>query len=473
MAPVESRPGNSAIGLDLGSTSFKAGHLDSGGRLGPILARPAPPLTGDREIREGDPAAYAATAGELLGELIAGAPGVAALAIAAQRSSFVLWERESGRPLTPLISWQDRRAADWCRRHAAFEPELFRRTGLVLSGHYAGPKLAALQQADPELAAKIHRDELRFGTLESWLIWLWSGGRVHQTDPTMAARTAMLDVASGDWSEVLLAGFNVPRRMLPEVRPTTGRSVELDSGLTLTASIADQAAGALAVFGDRTDCALINVGTGAFVLRPTKDPRHRLPGYLTGLIFGAERGRRRYALEGAINGAGVAIDSCGTGPTELPDGDPSPDAFCVPDSSGLGAPYWRAEMSLTFNANARILRLADRRRVVLEGLVFRIREILEDLTAGALPKRIFLAGGLAREPFLGRGLAAVLDRPVEILEIHEAVLTGAARLGAALAPFADPRSRRVDPAASGAYLHEKYRRWRGWFSALLGNPDFG
>jgi len=469
MAPVEPGRATLAIGLDLGSTSFKAGRLAAGGRLDPIVARPAPPLTGNHKIREGDAATYAAAAGELLRELRGRAPGVTALGIAAQRSSFVLWERESGRPVTPLISWQDRRAADWCRRHADLESEVFRRTGLVLSGHFAGPKLAALQQADPQLAERMRGDELRFGTLESWLIWLWSGGRVHQTDPTMAARTAMLDLNSGEWSEALLTSFGVPLPMLPEVRPTTGRAVELDTGLTLTASVADQAAGALAVFGDRMDCALVNVGTGAFVLRPIVDPLQRLPGYLTGLILGAETGPRRYALEGAINGAGVAVDRCGSGPTELPDGDPAPDAFCIPDSSGLGAPHWRPEMSLTLNAAAQMLQPAARRRVVLEGLLFRIREILEDLSAGTLPERILLAGGLAREPFLGRGLAAVLDRPVEILESHEAVLTGAARLGAGLAPFADPRSRRVDAAAAGAYLRKKYRRWRGWCAALLAN----
>ena len=152
----------------------------------------------------------------MLRAVSAGLPAGLPLGIASQRSSFVLWDPTSGEAATPLISWQDRRAADWCRRHADLEPEVFRRTGLVLSGHFAGPKLAALQQADPQLAERMRGDELRFGTLESWLIWLWSGGRVHQTDPTMAARTAMLDLNSGEWSEALLTCFGVPLRMLPE-----------------------------------------------------------------------------------------------------------------------------------------------------------------------------------------------------------------------------------------------------------------
>jgi glycerol kinase len=467
MAPAEPSSDIAAIGLDLGSTSFKAALIDASGRLDPILARPAPPLTGDGVTREGDPRSYVDAASELLRDLCSQAPEGGVLGIASQRSSFVLWERTSGRPVTPLISWQDRRAADWCRQHAGFGPEVFRRTGLVLSGHYAGPKLAALQQTDPALAARLRRDELRFGTLESWLIWRWSGGRLHQTDPTMAARTAMLDLETGEWSDPLLEGFGVPRRVLPEVQSTTGRSVALEPGLTLTASIADQAAGALAVFGDRSDCALINVGTGAFVLIPTESPKQRRPGYLTGLILGGSANPRRYALEGAINGAGVAVDRFGRGPTELPENDPSPEAFCVPDSSGLGAPHWRPETTLVFNEAARGLRPENRRRVVLEGLLFRMREILEDLAPRTQPAEIFLSGGLAREPFLGRGLAAILRRPVEILEIHEAALTGAARLGAGLSPFADPPSQRVEPEVAGAYLGEKYLRWRVWFESVL------
>ena len=105
----------------------------------------------------------------------------------------------------------------------------------------------------------------------------------------------------------------------------------------------------------------------------------------------------------------------------------------------------------------------DKRRIVLEGLLFRVREVLEELR----PDRVLLAGGLAREPFVGRGLAALLDRPVEILDIHEAVLTGAARLAAGLGPHAAARTRRVEPGKAGGYLRSKYERWKRWLSARL------
>ena len=341
-----------AVGLDLGSTRFKAGWVDERGRVLDVFSVRAPPLSGSGDRREGDAGAYARAATELLEQAASGLSPGTALGIAVQRSTFVLWDRESGRPLTPLISWQDRRAADWCARKRKLEPEIFDRSGLVLSAHYVGPKLAAMQEHDPDLAGRLRSGRTLFGNLETFLIWQWSGGQLHETDATMAARTSMLDLRERNWSPELLEIFGVPRSILPRVRSTGGTSLPLACGLTLQATVADQAAGALAALAPNTDSALINLGTGGFVLRPCSCVKRRR-GYLTALIHAAAS--TRCALEGTINGAGTAVDRFGDGPTALPEDDPSPRAFCLPDVAGLGSPFWRADLGFIQSPEAQRL----------------------------------------------------------------------------------------------------------------------
>jgi glycerol kinase len=456
--------GPAALGLDLGSTRFKAALLDRAGRLTSARTTRAPALSGTGGRREGDAAEYARVAAGLLAQGAADLPSGTPVGIASQRSSFVLWDRRDGRPIAPLVSWQDRRAADWCARHSGAEAEVFARTGLVLSAHYAGPKLAAMQEAEPGLARELRSGRVLFGTLESWLLWLWSEGRAHETDLTMAARTSMLDLASSDWSPGLLDRFGVPRAILPRVR--TGRcSVELATGLpVVAATLADQAAGALAVFPRGADCALINLGTGGFVLRPAEADERR-EGFLTG-PFDAHVSPQRYALEGTINGAGAAVDRFGSGPTDLARDDTDPDAFCLPDAAGLGSPFWRPDVGLALSGAAERLTIDGRRRIALEGLLFRLRQVLEGLSDRP-PARLLLAGGLARDAFVAPGLAALLGRPVEVLDLHEAGLIGAARLAAGLDPHAGPETTTVQPGEDGGYLREKWPRWLEWLESLL------
>lgn len=449
-----------AIGLDLGSTRIKAGRLAASGELHGVQAIDAPALRGTAGVREGDAAAYVAQALGVLAAVARDAPPGTPLGIATQRSTFVVWDRESGVPRTPMVSWQDRRAADWCARHRDLDAEIVRRTGLPLSAHYAGPKLAAMQEADAALGWVLRSGDCLLGTLETFLVWSCSVGRVHETDLSVAARTLMVDLASGDWSDELLGRFAVPRSVLPAIAPGGGRAVPLGSGLRLAASVADQAAGVLAVLEEGEPSALVNLGTGAFVLRPAESDTRR-PGYLTAPVLDTADGRVRYTLEGTINGAGPALDRFAPDPVELPHDDPAPDAFAVPDLAGLGSPYWRPEIGLTLSDAARGLDGAGRRLAVLEGLLFRIAGILDELFDGEHAERLLLAGGATYDPGIAAGLATLVGRPVEVLAEHESGLTGVARLAAGLAPYAGARSQRVDPGA-GAYLRAKRARWQAW-----------
>lgn len=457
-----------AIGLDLGSTAIKAAVLDESGRLGPVRSVPSPPLAGDGPIREGNALAYAAAATRLVKQVADGLARGTPLGMASQRSTFTIWDGDDGRPRTPLISWQDRRAADWCDANRGIEAEVARRTGLPLSAHYAGPKLAAIR-ADPGLAPALTCGRPLFGNLDAFVLWLWTGGARHETDVTVAARTLLLDLDDEDWSPELLGHFGVARALLPRVAKSTRRSIPLEIGPRLEVSLADQAAGAIAVLGERDDTVLVNFGTGAFVLCPAMRESARKTGYLFAPILASGTSDTRFALEGTINGAGPAVDRFDSGPTELPEEDPAPDAFALPDLSGLGSPHWRPDLGLALSPAAERLAPAGRRRVVLEGLLFRVREILEDLCETGLPDRIVVSGGLSRDPALCPGLAALLAHGVDLLMERESGLLGASRLAAGMQPAAASPTRRVAPGAAGGYLRAKYCEWKGWYDALRTN----
>jgi glycerol kinase len=467
--PIKSEKPNRplAAALDLGSTRFKRALLAENGQLYDIRAVAAPRLTGDGLLREGKPDEFLDTATGLLEQLHAEAAGIP-LGLVCQRSTFTVWEKSSGHATIPMVSWQDRRAADWCDEHAALDGLVRDRAGLRLSPHYMGPKLAAMQRNDPALARQLASGEFLVGNLDAWLIWNWTSGRAHRTDVSMGARTALLDIESSDWSTALLDQFQVPRVALPELVPTRGEDLLLDLGLRLRTSIADQASSAVAVLDPDDDVALVNFGTGAFVLYPTSDPTIRKSGYLTAPVRGSvDKGGVRFVLEGTINGAGPAVDQFGPGPTNLPVDDPCPDGFAIPDQAGLGSPHWRPDFGLTLSTAAGGLSPIDRRRCVLEGLLFRVMEILADLGDGNLPQHVMISGGLARDPGVALGLASLLGRSVTVLNERETTLLGAARLAAGLDPFANPNTSIVERTEVGSYLPAKFLRWKNWLHELL------
>lgn len=462
-----SRNNAAAVAMDLGSTRFKFGCIDDSGRLSRVSAVPAPHLGGNDLIREVDATIFLRRVESLWNHYDGDMSGLP-FGLVCQRSTFLVWDRRSGRSLTPVISWQDRRAADWCERHADADELVRRRTGLLLSPHYAGPKLAVLMRGDPELAARLGSGDALFGTLDAWLTWVWTDGAFHRTDLTMAARTAMVDIVSGDWCNELLELYGVPRSALPEIVATDAAPLGLRNGARLTASIADQASGALAVLDQRRDAALVNLGTGAFVLRPVIDSSIRIGGYLTAPILSSKILGDRTVLEGTINGAGPAVDHFGRESAPLPIEDPAPEAFAIPDMAGIGAPHWRAEFGLTLSAAATALESpVDQRRVVIEGLLFRIFEILRDVSAGRLPADIYASGGLVRDPAIAQGLATLLGMPVHVFDETESTLLGVARLAMGIEPFAASAADIVRPSPAGAYLSEKFSRWETWLRRVV------
>ena len=304
---------------------------------------------------EHDPAELLASTLEAAREALAGAGTLPdAIGITNQRETTVVWDRATGTPVGRAIVWQDRRTAPRCAALGAEAAAIAARTGLVVDAYFSATKLEWLL-ADPDVRRRADRGELAAGTVDSWLVWHLTGGRVHATDPTNASRTMLFDTETLAWSAELCALFGVPTGMLPEVRPSSGRFGETPAALSgrpvaITGVAGDQQA---ALFGQGCWSAgqgKNTYGTGAFLLLNTGARRPTPGGGLLATVACDASGRPAYALEAAIFIAGAAVqwlrDGLGViataGETEalarsIPD---TGGVYFVPALVGLGAPNW-------------------------------------------------------------------------------------------------------------------------------------
>ncbi len=437
------------LAIDQGTTSTRALVYDGSGRCLGSAARelqqhyPRPGWVEHdteeiwRSVAEVVPRALEA-AGVAAGQL-------AGVGITNQRETAVLWERTTGRAVGRAIVWQDRRTTDFCRDHAADEPWLSQRTGLVLDPYFSATKWHWQLAQDAGLRRRAEAGELACGTIDSWLIWHLTGGRVHATDVTNASRTLLLDVRKVAWDDDLCRYFGVPRPLLPDVRPsagdfgTTAGLGFLPEGLPLAGVAGDQQA---ALFGQRAfrpgegKC---TYGTGAFFLlhtggRPVES-RYRL---LTTLAATTD-GRPQYALEGSVFVAGAAVQWLRDGLklfAEAPavealaaQSDLDQPVLFVPGFVGLGAPHWVPEARGVLFGLTRGTTAADVSRATLEGVAFMIADLIEAAgkDAGQPLEELRADGGMARNAWFLQCQADVLGLPV-----RQATHTEATALGAAL-----------------------------------------
>ncbi len=456
----------SAIALDLGTTAIKAGLLDSGGELGNVIARRAPPITVSGGRYQSDALAYAAAAEQLLGECTAQAGDCSTLGLCSQRSSFLVWERVGGRPLTPLISWQDKRGAASCEKLRQHENLIRSHTGLPLTPYYFAPKLRAVLRENPAWRARLENGELLAGTLDTFLIWRWSGGRYFVTDAAMAARTQLMDIRQGRWSPRLCELFGIPVRILPGIKPSAGLGIGLDNGMTLQASTADQSAALVASVGEDQPEALVNLGTGCFVVRYLPQT-HSLPsGYLQTLVYMDAVRQRHFAIEGTLNSIAAAlepypVDQCSVADLAVDD------IFCVAEPSGLGAPYFRSDIGIRYSEPVEHLPPQRIAALLLEAVIFRVARILEDFHRECAIERVYLSGGLSGLDCLQQGIAHCVPFEVYRLQQSETSLQGIALLAAGMAPASHRDSERITVAGDNRALAQKYRRWQAWLDGLL------
>lgn len=456
----------SAIALDLGTTSIKAALMDRQGNLQHIVTQPAPAIDNRNGRYESNAMDYAHIAGEVLKECAAQAGGKPPLGLCSQRSSFLIWNKTSGQPVTPLISWQDDRGITCCARLHASADTLHQLTGLRLTPYYFAPKLSVLLQENPAWREKLVDGEWLTGTLDTFLIWHWTHGQHFLTDASMAARTLLMDIHQQQWSDTLCGLFDIPRSILPQIKPSAGLNLPLDIGLTLQASVGDQSAALItSLTGSQTE-ALVNLGTGGFVIRSIAKNEPAFNGYLQTLVYQNENRPAQFAIEGTLNSIAAALapypvkDCC---IADLANND----IFCLAEPSGLGAPYFRNDWGIYFSQSISSLTTQQITVLMLEAIIFRVARILEDFHSQAPLTRAYLSGGLSELPCLQYGIAQCAPCPVLHLQQKETSLQGTALLASGSGITCHREMQAVKIAQVNAALLEKYQHWRNWLDALL------
>ncbi|MFN2627872.1 MAG: FGGY family carbohydrate kinase [Gaiellaceae bacterium] len=400
-------------------------------------------------------AAHAALRGIRPGEL-------RAIGIANQRETTLLWERRSGRPVHNAIVWQDRRTAERCR---ALPAELLReRTGLVADPYFSATKIEWL------LERTASAEPLAFGTVDTWLVWKLTGGRVHVTDETNASRTLLVSLASLDWDDELLGLFGVPRDLLPAIRPSSGVVGEtglFGPTLPIAGIAGDQQAALFAAGGT----AKATYGTGSFVLAPSLSDCSPPPHGLVRTAAARLEGRPpQYALEGSVFVTGAAVhwlrDGLGligeAAETEALAAslDSNAGVYFVPALAGLGSPHWTPDARGLICGLTRGTRREHLARAALEAAAYQTCDVLE-----AMPGELELLradGGMTGNAFLMQFQADLLRIPVEVAAEREQTALGAALLaGTAVglwpAPPPSPVGARYEP---GAAQEEAYAGWQ-------------
>ena len=426
----------------------------------------------------------------------ASAADIAAIGITNQRETVVVWDRATGRPIHNAIVWQDRRTADICKglREAGHEETIARMTGLVIDPYFSGTKVAWLLDHVEGAREKAERGELAFGTVDSFLLWRLTGGRVHATDATNASRTMLYDIREGRWRDSLLALLRVPRKILPEVKDSAAdfgmTEADLFGGPIRIAGIAgDQQAATVGQACFEPGMVKSTYGTGCFALLNTGAEavasRNRL---LTTIAYQID-GKRTYALEGSIFVAGAAVQWLrdGLGLIRLASesgalaerADDNQSVILVPAFVGLGAPYWDAECRGALYGLTRATGPAELARATLESVCFQTRDLLEAMAGdwGSARRTVLrVDGGMVASDWTMQRLADVLDAPVDRPTILETTALGAAYLAGYATGHCPPPAdfakgwaleRRFTPAKDEHWRTQRYAAWREAVSRTL------
>jgi len=479
------------LALDQGTTSSRALLFDRDGRIKGVA---------QREFRQGFPqpgwvehdpeeiwSSQAGVAVEVLGAAGVRARDVAAIGITNQRETTIVWDRKTGRPIANAIVWQDRRTADVCARlrSEGVEPLFRERTGLVLDAYFSGTKLAWILDNVDGARVRAEAGDLAFGTVDSWLLWKLTDGRLHITDTSNASRTLMFNIHTFQWDDELLRVLHVPRSVLPDVRSSSEIYGEVTAALGLQSVAVAGMAGdqQAALFGQMcTSPGLTKntYGTGCFMLQNTgaKAPasRHQL---LTTVAW-TRNGTAEYALEGSVfiggavvqwlrDGLGIIRSSSDveTLARSVPD---NGDVYFVPAFTGLGAPHWDqyargAIVGLTRGATA-----AHIARAALESVAFQSADLLDAMQAdaGVRLAELRVDGGGARNDLLMQFQSDLIGAPVVRPETIETTALGAAYLAGLAVGFWKSgdeianqwrAERRFEPVMPAARVRDLRGRW--------------
>lgn len=489
------------LALDQGTTSSRAILFDAAGRPAAMAQQEFRQLYPRPGWVEHDPeeiwSTQLATAREALAKAGVPAADVAAIGITNQRETTVLWERETGRPVAPAIVWQDRRTADMCHRLKAdgAEAVVREKTGLVLDPYFSATKIAWLLDSVDGLRERARRGEIAFGTIDSWLVYRLTGGRVHATDYSNASRTMLFNIHTLEWDEELLELLGrIPRALLPQVLPSSHIYGETEpdlfgAAIPIGGIAGDQQA---ALFGQacfEPGMAKNTYGTGSFLLMNTGEkPVASRHGLLTTIAWGVD-GSVKYALEGSVFVTGAAVqwlrDGLGIIGTAAETQDLArsvPDTggvYLVPAFAGLGAPHWDPYARGVLVGITRGTTKAHVARAALEAIAYQSADVVRAMEqeAGVPLRALRVDGGAAVNDFLMQFQADVLDVPVERPAVTETTALGAAYLAGWAAGVWRDRDeivsqwhldRRFEPVMDAAQRDRLLGGWRRAVERSLG-----
>ncbi len=370
---------------------------------------------------------------------------IAAIGIANQRETTVVWDRGTGKPICNAIVWQDRRTAGRCRdlKDAGHEAIFRERTGLVLDPYFSGTKLAWVLDNIPGARDRAARGELAFGTIDSWLVWKLTGGAKHVTDPSNASRTLLFNIQSSDWDDELLKMLGVPKSLLPEVKSSSeayGDSVGPLAGIPISGIAGDQQAALFGQLCTEPGMAKNTYGTGCFMLLNTGTKLVASRNQLLTTVAWRISGRTEYALEGSVFVAGAVVQWLRDGLGIIKSSSDvetlaasvanSDGVYFVPAFVGLGAPHWDPYARGTIVGLTRGSTAAHVARAALESIAFQTADVMEAMQAdsGIRLQQLRVDGGASQNNLLMQFQADVLGIPVVRPTVSETTAWGGACL---------------------------------------------
>jgi glycerol kinase len=483
------------IAIDQGTTSTRAIAFDAGLK----------PLAGaQQELRQIYPAPgwvehdpeeiWTATVSCVRGAMAKAsltAKDIAGIGIVNQRETTVIWDRITGKPIYNAIVWQDRRTAEFCDtlRHGGHEPEISAKTGLLLDPYFSASKIAWLLDHVEGARAAAGTGKLAFGTIDCFLLWRLTGGKIHATDASNAARTALFDISRGQWDADLCRLFGVPQSLLPRVADCAGEfgatAPDLfGAPIRVLGMAGDQQAATVGQGCFKPGMMKSTYGTGCFALLNTGAERVTSRNRLLTTIAYQLEGKRTYALEGAIFVAGAAVQWLRDGLKIIAKAseadslaaaaDPAEQIYLVPAFVGLGAPYWDAGARAAIYGLTRNSGRAELARAALEAVGYQTRDLLEAMhadwpTAAGSATVLRVDGGMAASEPAMQFLADILASPVDRPAVMETTALGAAYLAgraAGICPDLDgfaaqwQLDRRFYPRMDKPMREQKYAGWK-------------
>ncbi len=484
------------LALDLGTTGNRAILFDHGGQIVAQAYRELSQHYPQPGWLEHDPEQIWQDTSWVMGQVVETAriapTQIAAIGLAVQRETCLLWDKTSGQPLGKAIVWQDRRTAPLCDQLTAkgYAPEIYQRTGLVLDAYFSATKLSWLLEQVQQQQPPVPLENILAGTIDTWVLWNLTGGKIHATDHSNASRTMLLNLAERDWDSKLLELFNIPATLLPQIHPSLGEFGCLDSKhlgveIPITAVFGDQQAALFAHGCDRPGLLKCTYGTGCFLVAHTGSEIVRSQNRLLSTIAWSQAIQDHsppigYALEGSMFTTGACIQWLRDGLnliTTAAETEPLANqvadnggVYFVPALSGLGAPHWDMSARGAFLGLTGGVQRQHLVRAILEAIAYQVKEVVTAVNKDTPTpiQRLKVDGGACENNFLMQFQADVLGIPVERPVILEATAQGAA-FGAGLAVgFWDDyqalvTNRQIDrvfePGPGAALAQENFATW--------------